>query len=258
MNPRLGDVLPYDCEWRNWQKIKLFTYRLSGKESMCQKFCPLNGDEQCGMWKQYLKKQEDGGSSTHWLWLYKWRCCSEVVCLQCVWKWKCGRNVRRKKQVERLLPKNLEEEAGRHLTQWIWKRNDNFPPSHLVHTDLSPVTASHLHLPSRGCGLAPAPAWLGCRWWFSWLDKEGSSLVLGALRTPDLTPIDTDTDAGEKLADTVLGEGLVTLPACTRWGECTEGRPASNCCTKLTDCLSNHLHFYVSYIHSLSSKIDWK
>lgn len=143
------------------------------------------------------------------------------------------------KQAEKVPPRNLEEEAGRqaarHLTQWIWVKNGGFPPGHLVHTDLSPAAASHLNLPSRGCGLALAPARLGCRWWFSWLDKEGSSLVLGALRTPDPTPQDTNTGAGEKLADIVLGEGLATLPACTRWGECTEGGPASKCCTKLTN-----------------------
>ena len=76
--------------------------------------------------------------------------------------------------------------------------------------------------------------------------------MLSTLRTPDPTPLDTNTDAGEKLADIVLGEGLATLPACTRWGECTEGGPASNCCTKLTN-PSVRPSIYISMCHISTS-----
>lgn len=140
------------------------------------------------------------------------------------------------------------QEVGRHLTQWRWVKNGSFPPSHLVHTDLRPVATSHLNLPSRGCGLSLAPVRLGCRWRFSWLDKEGSSLVMSVLRTPDPTPLDTNTGSGEKLADIVLGEGMATLPACTRWGECVEGGPVSNCCTRLTN-LSVYPSIYIYVCH---------
>lgn len=170
-------------------------------------------------------------------WLCKWRCSTEMaVHVETeveIW-YKCQNNEAGRESSTQKFGRGSRQ-AARHLTQWIWVNNGSFPPSHLVHTDLSPAAASHLNLPSRGCGLALAPARLGWRWWFSWLDKEGSSLVLGALRTPDPTPQVTNTGAGEKLADIVLGEDLATLPACTRWGECTEGGPGSKCCTKLTN-----------------------